>query len=536
MATGTDKTRRGSFPSRFARGQDLGPLIAVLAVFVVLQVPFLGGAFRIDDTNILAIAKQIARAPLDPYGFTFNWTGVSRPAFDILANPPLAPAMIAAWAAIFGWSEISLHALTLLFALVAIAAFYSMRRDVVAAALLAASPAFFVSAQTVMPDMLMLALLLTSVAAAMRFRDDGRLFALAFLCGLFTPIAKYNGVIAVAILATIAITARERRRALAVISVSPLLGLAAWNLYSLWQYGAMHLLIVSEERRSNLAHTFADLAIEGKRIAAIDPFVSVVVLTGLAIVPLGWQLLMRRRIEWLLAIATFIAAFGVAEWAFGYSIASSILFAIGVAAGVRALAFVIASRNPLAIVWLIAIIGFQAVTLAVAVRYLLPLLPAVLLVIPSSRRAIAAAAIVISLAVAIPVAVAERAAANCYRDFVAHMPKRPFYFAGHWGFQYYASAGGGTLIDVRHPPAYRAGDVVVVASHAFPSPGRLQFPRGARVGRLFCTTWFPLSTISCEAPAAYNVAEISGCNRSEIFLPFGFSRQPLEEFDVFVVQ
>src|SRR4029077_4013418 len=130
---------------------------------------------------------------------------VSRPAFDILANPPLAPEMIAAWAAIFGWSEISLHVLSLLFTLVAIVAFYSMRREMVAAALLAASPAFFVSAQTVMPDMLMLALLLTSVAAAMRYRDDGRLLALAFLCGLLTPIAKYNGVIAVAILATIAI-------------------------------------------------------------------------------------------------------------------------------------------------------------------------------------------------------------------------------------------------------------------------------------------------------------------------------------------
>ena len=221
---------------------------------------------------------------------------------------------------------------------------------------------------------------------------------------------------------------------------------------------------------------------------------------------------------------------------FAYSISSSVLFAIGVTAGVRALAFVIASRNPLAIVWLIAIVGFQAVTLAVAVRYLLPLLPAVLLIVPRARRAIAATAVVISLAVTIPVAVSERAAANCYRNFVAQMPKRPFYFAGHWGFQYYATAAGGTLIDTRKPPAYRAGDVIVIALHAFPSPGPLQFPRGARVGHLFCTSWFPLRTISCAAPAAYNVAEISGCRRSEIFLPFGFSREPLEEFDVFVVQ
>ena len=97
-------------------------LVPLLAVFVALQLPFLTGAFRIDDTNILAIAKQIARAPFDPYGFDFNWTGTARPAFDILANPPLAPALIAGWAGIFGWSEVSLHILTLLFALLLAAA------------------------------------------------------------------------------------------------------------------------------------------------------------------------------------------------------------------------------------------------------------------------------------------------------------------------------------------------------------------------------------------------------------------------------
>ena len=495
---------------------------------MLLQIPFLSGAFRIDDTNILAIAKQISHTPLDPYGFTFNWTGASRPAFEILANPPLAPALIAIWAAVFGWSEVSLHVLTMLFALAAITALFSIRRDIVAAALLASSPAFFVSTQTVMPDMLMLALLLIAVAAAIHDRP-----ALAFMAGFLVPIAKYNGVIAVVILATIAIRYRKR---MFIVALAPIAGLLAWNLYSLWQYGAMHLMVVSEERRYNLAHTFADLAVEGKRMAAIDPFVSVVVLAGLAVIPLGWQLLMRRRIEWLFALVALFAAFGVAKWAFAYSLSASILFAIGVAAGIRAIAFVIASRNPLAIVWLVAIVGFQAITFAVATRYLIPLLPAVLLILPEVRRGLAIAAIAVSLAVAIPVAIGEMAAANCYRDFVAKMPKRPFYFAGHWGFQYYATQHGGTLIDVRQPPAYKQGDVIVIASHAFPSPGPLNFPHGARKAYMLFHTAFPLHTIACDVPASYNVGEISGCRRSQIYLPFGFSKEPLEEFDVFVVE
>jgi len=522
----TDASRTMPFDRRLA---------AILVVFALLQLPFLSGAFRIDDTNILAIAKQIARAPLDPYGFTFNWTGTARPAFDILANPPLAPALIAVWASLFGWSEVSLHVLTLIFALVALSAFFSIRRDDLGTALMAASPAFFIATQVVMPDMLMLALLLTAVAAAMRYRDDGRFAAVACIAGFLAPISKYNAIILVALLATIAITARQRRAGLAIIAISPIAGLAAWNLFTLWRYGATHLLVVSAERKANLMHTIADLAVAGKRPSAIDPWITAIVLIGLVIVPIGWQLLVRRRFEWILAIATTAVAFFVAIQEFDYPISSAILFAIGVTAGVRAIAFTLALKNPLAIVWLVAVVIFQVITRGVAVRYLLPLLPAMLLVVPRGRRWLAITAIVVSLAVALPLAFAERASANCYRDFVARLPGHHFYFAGHWGFQYYATAAGGTIIDVHQPLTLRPGDVVVIASHAFPSPSG-SFPFRGRQARVPCESRFPLRTISCQAAASYNVGEIAGCLRSPIYLPFGFSREPLEEFDVFVIE
>ena len=350
---------------------------AVLIVFAALQLPFLNSAFRIDDTNILAIARQMARSPLDPYGFDFNWTGTARPAFDILANPPLAPAAIAAWASLFGWSEVSLHFLTLLFALAALLAFFSIRNGLLGTALLASSPAFFIASQAVMPDMLMLALMLVSLAAAIRYRD-GRFASLAFAAGFLAPIAKYNAVILVALLLTIAFTARERRRGLFAIAAAPIVGLACWNLFTLWRYGAMHLFVVSEERKYNLMHTFADLAIEGKRASAIDPVINSIVLAGLVIVPLGWQLLLRRRYEWALALGTAAIVLFVARMQFGYSLSSAILFVIGIAAGIRAIVFALGSRNALVIVWVISVLAFQAITFGVAVRYLLPLLPAVL--------------------------------------------------------------------------------------------------------------------------------------------------------------
>src|SRR5260221_2248875 len=147
-----ERTGSGATPQRSLQCS----LLIVLAAFVVVQLPFLRTAFRVDDTNILAIARQIARAPLDPYGFLFNWTGTPRPAFDILANPPLVPALLAGWAGVFGWGEAALHVLTLLFALgalVAMAAIASHEgvHPTLAAAMLAASPAFFLAAPTGMP-------------------------------------------------------------------------------------------------------------------------------------------------------------------------------------------------------------------------------------------------------------------------------------------------------------------------------------------------------------------------------------------------
>jgi len=211
----------------------------VIAAFVVIQLPFLSTAFRVDDTNILAVARQIAHA--------FNWTGTPRPAFDILANPPLVPALMAGWAGLFGWSEIALHVLTLLFAAGALAAMAFIARGeeidpTIAAAMLAVSPAFFLTAHVVMPDMVMLALLLGTVAFALHDRSW-----MAGVCGFFVALAKYNGVVAIPILAFVAW--RRRSKSLAIVAASPIAGLAVWSLFSLQQYGRIHLLVVSEERR-----------------------------------------------------------------------------------------------------------------------------------------------------------------------------------------------------------------------------------------------------------------------------------------------
>ena len=82
--------------------------------------PFLNKQFNIDDPLFLWTAQQIAAHPLDPFGFSVNWTGAPEPMWHAMQNPPLCSCFIASVASVFGWSEVTLHAAFLLWAVPAV--------------------------------------------------------------------------------------------------------------------------------------------------------------------------------------------------------------------------------------------------------------------------------------------------------------------------------------------------------------------------------------------------------------------------------
>ncbi len=510
---------------------DLAPrrsVLIVLAAFVAVQLPFLRTAFRVDDTNILALARQIAKVPIDPYGFAFNWTGTPRPAFDILANPSLVPALLAGWGGLFGWGEAALHVLTLLFALGALAAMAAIAsregvHPALAAAMLASSPAFFLAAHVVMPDMVMLALLLGAAAFALHDRP----FAAA-VCATFVALAKYNGLVAIPILAFIAW--RRRSKTLAVVAAAPLLGLAAWSAFSFAKYGRVHLLVVSDERRQNILHTLSDLAARGQHVGVSDLALSILTITGLAVVPVGWQLLVRgSRASWLIA-----ALAGVLSALLG----RDLLLGVGVALGVRIFLEAATARRWLALAWIAAVIAFQGVTILIAVRYLLPLVAGALLLLPAEATRRAWLAVAVSVVLAVSVAIGDAQHADCYRNAAKTLAGRHFYFAGHWGWQEYATRAGGTLIDARNPPLLVHGDLVAIAPRTFPSPGRPRLPTGASLRHVTvpCLATWPLQTTTCAGGASWYGNEIAGCARFPLDLPFAFSFEPADEVQLFVVE
>jgi hypothetical protein len=150
-------------------------------------------------------------------------------------------------------------------------------------------------------------------------------------------------------------------------------------------------------------------------------------------------------------------------------------------------------------------------------------------------------ALAVNFLLTISIAVGDLLGANIYRSATDHELKAVLeddahqaYFAGHWGFQYYAERHGGGLIDKRKSPQFHPGDSIVIAKAPWPS--MLQ-PLGAagiefeRRSLVLNRSW-PIRTLSCRAGILFHGNAISGCARPTL-LPFGFSSEPWEEFLVY---
>jgi 4-amino-4-deoxy-L-arabinose transferase-like glycosyltransferase len=506
----------------------------VIAAWVLVQLPFLPTAFRIDEPNILAIARQIAREPLDPYGFTINWNGTTESAFTTLANPPLFPAILAGWAAIAGWSETAMHLAVLPFSVMALLALASLAKIVglnpaLAAFLGACSPALFLGSQVVMPDVSMVALLCAALAAAFRYLESGsrRALFVAILCAFAAPLMKYNAVALVPALGMAAFVARQRRAGLVVVATAPLAALVLWGLVSAAIYGEAHFVAITRMQQA----------------AAIAPWPGALAALGLGVIPLALipRLLPAIRSRAVAAGVGAVLLFLVLQAAFllGYPPLPSLLYGISVTV---ALLFIVAVLGRGVEGWkskhalLVALAALALTTLALqkgllftSVRYLMPLLPAAILLplaVPTSRppKWLLALSGMLILALAI----GDAASANTYRAVIRNLEPRlaaaeRLYFAGHWGFQYYAEIAGGRAVEQGAPPRLEAGDVLLVSRNAFPGIDPSLMGADLRQEHFDLRPRWPLRALDCAAATNFYGNAISGCRYFPLYLPFGFA-------------
>jgi hypothetical protein len=555
-----------------------GLWIWAAVLWTLVQLPFAPGPFRIDDPYHLEAAKQIRRAPGDPYGFQINWDGTPKSAFVTYASPPLVPAWLALWSYFFPQNQISLHVAMLPFSIVALVTFGVLARSFevrpsLAMALLTCSPAFFLTSQVLMPDMPMLCLFLLAVTGARLYQLNRSWSAVFVACvaAFCCPLAKYNGAVVVTVLISLGLAGECRSEVgngrssdrptnqprihwagkgltagLVFIIVAPILSLVCWGAFTWAKYGAVHFLSMSTFQRGQ-AHSTDPATLTAAILGAV----------GVGVVPLGLLgfLFRSRNSSLRLSALTICSGVGAACLAIlmRYGLSSILLFAFSVSISVFIVGLVMRlgwqsvrqadwTLLPF-VVWILAGLVFQYALMFSAVRYVLFLAPPIILLslrMSSSvhRKGWLPVLLGANLLFVLALSFADAWQASVYSSVVAEeirprlkMLGGRLFFDGHWGFQYYASQIGGEPIDESRPPVLRAGDLVVVAKQPWP---KLKHPPQATELDIETTTLTVpnsgfLRTLSCDAGANFYASVVSDCDRPTL-LPFGFSRQPAESF------
>lgn len=446
----------------------LGALGGFCAALVLFK------AVHVDDAAHLAIAEHIARDPLHPMRAQVFWASAPAPAFEL--NQPhlffyLLAGLLAAGA--------SIEALHLAVGVFTAAALYGTHRLVrsctdredlglFAAAALGLGPALAPS-QNLMTDVPLLALFVVAFAAMAQpatEREGPRRPVLAASAIAAACLVKYTG------LALLPIFAwwlwRHPRRPLWALAI-PLVVLAAWSAFNVWDYGAIHLfgrrIALAEDAPSAPAAVglaFGRGALFVLTLGAMAPFTLAFGARAAARFG-GGRLLLGGALG--LAVTTaggqLLAAHGP-QVLRGETLVHSFLRGLFFLNGalVIALAASAARRVRAPIVHLLgawaAGIGLFIVVLSpfVAVRHVLLVLPPVLgllLVDPADRPSprAAAAALALSALLGLGVGVADWRIADAYRDLPARLEPelagaRRVLYLGHWGFQHYAEAAGWT--------------------------------------------------------------------------------------------
>ncbi len=469
-------------PSREAEGSRK-PLLILAAVTLGALVPFLGKPFHIDDPLFLWIAQQIACHPLDPYGFTVNWSSFVQPMSEVMQNPPLCSYYAAAIGSVFGWSEIALHAAFLIPALAATLGTFAVARRLCPRPLFAAlltlfTPVFMISAGNVMCDVMLLAFWVMAIASWMSALEQEQIWRFVLAAALISAAAltKYFGIALVPLLFVYTLARDRRLRWPLLFLLLPIAILALYDLLTARLYGhglftsalSASASIAAATRPGRLAELLIALAFTGGCLLSTLSF-----------------LIFQKRIVLLaaaLVLVAFCAAFRseVVSWVYleGNTLPVWLqggLFATA-AAGLLVLAGMhFAQRRDagsiLLLAWIFGTFVFAAfLNWSVTGRTILPLAPPTAILIVRcgasinqlSRRFCFALFSVLSLLLT----TADFREAECGRSAARHFQNEfqatsdRVRFLGHWGFQYYMQNSGATPFD-RRKPEVRPGDIIV---------------------------------------------------------------------------
>jgi hypothetical protein len=454
----------------------------------------------IDDTAYHSYAVQVARRPLDPYGFSAYWWYYPEP-----ANEVLAPPLIAYWWApairLFGdhpflWKLWLLPlAVLLAYAVCDLGRRFARGLELPVTALVLFSPAFLPTFN-LMLDVPATALGLASLAVFGRACDRGS-FALAALAGLIAGLGmemKYTVFLAPAVMLLYALCLGRLRfwPAAAVIAAQVFL---TWEFLMSLLYGESHFLLHARARAGD-DHDWVRLVTS--LVTNLGAVAWPAALLALAALGVRWRGLVVAGAVGLLAylgVAYHDSDLAVIEKVFGpdsprltfeelvfgtlgfTGLIIGVLVAWRLAPSAAALVRWIERGPPrparvtgFLLGWLaLELVGYMALTPFPAVRRVLGIVVVLAFVAgrlaaltcrsPDARRiviGVAGYSAVLGLLVQGVDLVEARAEENAVEEAARLIRERgeggTVWYVGHWGFQYYAGRAGMTPISAYPAP------------------------------------------------------------------------------------
>jgi 4-amino-4-deoxy-L-arabinose transferase-like glycosyltransferase len=494
------------------------PLLSLYLLAAALFLPFIGKAVHVDDANFIRLAEG-ARADIwRPHAIEINWQGTMEPAFDVLSNPP----GIGWWLALASDGPIWLmHLMMFPWVLLAI---WGMRQlgvellgsGKLAALLLISSPIFVLSAQSLTPDMPLLACVVAGLGGFLSSkRGSGYWWALLVGAGV---LFKYSGICFIPLLILVGVQRRRVKETLLVFA--PLLALA---LHDILAYGQVHIV----------AMTAFQSVSESPRELIRKGIASVAMLGGVGLLPI--LSLSKRAVPFAVVGGVLgLVAGEVSQLSVGQTAITTLFTTAG------AIAFSTLRledhKTRLLAAWAVGGLVFLLTLRFSAARYWLPFLPAFLLAAIHqtqrlNRSAIwAKIAVGVSVSLSVGLAIDDMAMAQSHRQaaFIVSNQGRGS-FSGHWGWQHY-------LEDVGWTPVEEGGEtrfIHAVAENPWPQPPSPNICLELVDGLTIPDIWPGPRLHSRSAAANYHSFIIAGEVPKETYSPWWFSDEPYERVAIY---
>lgn len=466
---------------------------ALLCLLVLLcLIPFIRKPIHVDDPLFVWAAKHIADHPFDPYGFEVNWFANYESMATATKNPPLTCYYLALAGSALGWSEPRLHAAMLLPALAAVLGTFSLahklcRRSFEAAVCALLAPAFFVSATTLMCDVMMLAFWVWAVYFWLAGIECGR-FGRLILSGVLITLAVFTKYFAAALIPLLLLHGLLRKRSLGVWILPLFIPVLSAVVYHFWSVDLYGRSLLSD------AVSYAEAL---RQVLGVSTLTALSFTGGCA----ATVLFLAHRLWPFKGIAALLAAMAAsfaALWLTGYvpgviegfhernqaivQLQLSVWSVTGFAILALAASDLWRKRDAEAVLlfaWIAGTFWFAGfVNWSVNARSVLPMIPAVMIVAmrrlderdgtqaqpagirPWMTLALAAAlSYTVAHADLVTAAIGRATALQVCRLYRPQADN--VWFVGHWGFQYYMQECGAKPVDQRQVDI-REGDIVAV--------------------------------------------------------------------------